>query len=606
MISWLCSQKKVMIKMMNKLEYDILAYLNKKKQVKQRNIADDLQISLGRVNTAIKNLIINGYVSKDYMLTDKAKNLREESKPKKAVILAAGMGGRSIPLNKNTNKALFIAHGTTLIEHLIMQLHEVNIYDISIIVGYRKEEFEYLIDEYNVRLCVNMEYATSSTLYSLCKAHSNFENCYILPSDLYFYENPFHEIEYYSWYMMCSNADVDVKVIKNKGKISIAWYQEHKEDMIGLAYVHHEQAKQFSNSLHKCAALESYRNSYWEDVLWKEHESLFYPIFMNDDCYAECNSCEDLIHLDQDSPSLQSEVFDIITNVFQIERNEIKHIHSTKAGMTNNSFLFEIHDEKYIMRIPGDGTQHLINRQQEGDVYEAIKSYNISDEILYFNKDNGYKLTKFIPNSYCCDPKNWEDVEKSMAYLKQFHQLKLQVNHTFDVFEKIAYYETLWNGQPSIYPDYKEVKENIMSLKKYLDQQSIEFVLTHIDAVPDNFLFHKENDTVKINLIDWEYAAMQDPHLDIAMFAIYAMYDRSEVDKLIDIYFDNACSNDTRIKIYCYIASCGLLWSNWCEYKRQLGIEFGEYSLRQYRYAKDYYRIVEKGLKKVGEKNAYS
>ena len=49
---------------------------------------------------------------------------------------------------------------------------------------------------------------------------------------------------------------------------------------------------------------------------------------------------------------------------------------------------------------------------------------------------------------------------------------------------------------------------------------------------------------------------------------------------------------EIRIKIYCYIAACGLLWSNWCEYKRSLGVEFGEYSLRQYRYAKDYYKIV--------------
>lgn len=57
----------------------------------------------------------------------------------------------------------------------------------------------------------------------------------------------------------------------------------------------------------------------------------------------------------------------------------------------------------------------------------------------------------------------------------------------------------------------------------------------------------------------------------------------------------------TRIKIYCYIAACGLLWSNWCEYKRNLGVEFGEYSLRQYRYAKDYYRIVQDELKKLEE-----
>ena len=103
-----------------------------------------------------------------------------------------------------------------------------------------------------------------------------------------------------------------------------------------------------------------------------------------------------------------------------------------------------------------------------------------------------------------------------------------------------------------------------------------------------------------IKLIDWEYAAMQDPHVDIAMFCIYSMYKRDKVEQLIDIYFEGKCDIKTRIKIYCYIAMCGLLWSNWCEYKRQLGVEFGEYSLAQYRFAKDYYKIVLEELEKVG------
>ena len=90
---------------------------------------------------------------------------------------------------------------------------------------------------------------------------------------------------------------------------------------------------------------------------------------------------------------------------------------------------------------------------------------------------------------------------------------------------------------------------------------------------------------------------MQDPHVDIAMFCIYALYNREQVDQLIDIYFEHQCNKITRLKIYSYISICGLLWSNWCEYKRNLGVEFGEYSLRQYRYAKDYYKIVQEVLK---------
>ena len=76
---------------------------------------------------------------------------------------------------------------------------------------------------------------------------------------------------------------------------------------------------------------------------------------------------------------------------------------------------------------------------------------------------------------------------------------------------------------------------------------------------------------------------------------------RQEIDRLIDWYFEGQCDGNTRLKIYCYVALGGLLWSNWCEYKRKLGVEFGEYSLRQYRYAKDYYKIVQQELGEEGK-----
>ena len=177
-----------------------------------------------------------------------------------------------------------------------------------------------------------------------------------------------------------------------------------------------------------------------------------------------------------------------------------------------------------------------------------------------------------------------------MKKLRDFHSLNLKVGHKFDIFKQIDFYEYLWDGAPSVYRDYNDTKIKAFELKEYIDNCKIEMCLTHIDAVPDNFLFTADGD---IRLIDWEYAGMQDPHVDIAMFCIYALYDRKQVDRLIDIYFENKCEKQTRLKIYCYIAACGLLWSNWCEYKRSLGVEFGEYSLRQYRYAKEYYKIFK-------------
>ena len=268
--------------------------------------------------------------------------------------------------------------------------------------------------------------------------------------------------------------------------------------------------------------------------------------------------------------------------------------------MTNRSFLFECKEKKYIMRIPGEGTDKLINRREEAEVYQKIADYHICDRVIYMNPENGYKITEYMNSVRNCDAEQMEDVKKCMKKLREFHELKLKVNHEFDLFEHIQFYEQLWEGSPSTFKDYAETKRKVFSLKSYVEQYCGQKVLTHIDAVPDNFLFWEKNpEETDIRLIDWEYAAMQDPHVDIAMFCIYAMYNRTHIDQTIDAYFTEGCAENIRIKIYAYIAICGLLWSNWCEYKRSLGVEFGEYSLRQYRYAKEYYAIVETERRKV-------
>ena len=74
---------------------------------------------------------------------------------------------------------------------------------------------------------------------------------------------------------------------------------------------------------------------------------------------------------------------------------------------------------------------------------------------------------------------------------------------------------------------------------------------------------------------------------------IYSLYDKRQIDRLINLYFEGECPHNIHKKIYCYIAACGLLWSNWCEYKAILGVKFGEYSQRQYDYAREYYQIVQ-------------
>ena len=92
---------------------------------------------------------------------------------------------------------------------------------------------------------------------------------------------------------------------------------------------------------------------------------------------------------------------------------------------------------------------------------------------------------------------------------------------------------------------------------------------------------------------------MQDPHVDIAMFSIYSYYDKSQIDNLMKLYFGKTPDHSIKAKIYCYVAMCGFLWSNWTEYKGTLGIEFGDYGIKQYRYAKDFYKYALEEMEKI-------
>ena len=97
------------------------------------------------------------------------------------------------------------------------------------------------------------------------------------------------------------------------------------------------------------------------------------------------NTYDQLCTFDSGSESLQSDAIDILAKVFDVDTSEITNIEVLKKGMTNRSFLFRCKGEKYIMRIPGEGTERLINREHEYQVYEAIKDKGISDDIIYFD-----------------------------------------------------------------------------------------------------------------------------------------------------------------------------------------------------------------------------
>lgn len=152
---------------MNKQECDVLTALIDEPFINQRILAESCGHSLGVVNRSIKNLMADGYLDERMNPTEKAHEELNRKSPRNAIILAAGFGMRMVPINTETSKGLIKVDGEPLIERTIKQLHEVGITEIYIVVGFMKEQYEYLMDLYGVELIVNPAYASKNNLYSV-------------------------------------------------------------------------------------------------------------------------------------------------------------------------------------------------------------------------------------------------------------------------------------------------------------------------------------------------------------------------------------------------------------------------------------------------------
>lgn len=211
------------------------------------------------------------------------------------------------------------------------------------------------------------------------------------------------------------------------------------------------------------------------------------------------------------------------------------------GGMMNHSYKITREDgREYLVRIPGEGTEEMINRPDERKSTQLACNLKIDSELYYFD-DLGHKVMKFIHNPQPMNEEVMRRKENIVQAAELFHRLHYSGVDTgvpFEVFEMASLYEKLIReGGVAFYDDYEEVKRTVMDIKAEVDRNGkAPRVPCHNDCLMGNWVLDENG---KLYLIDWEFSGMNEAMWDLSCLSIEADYTPECDDELLNAYYSH-------------------------------------------------------------------
>lgn len=379
---------------MRKREFDVLVMIEENGIIDSEELACKLFIDEVQVREILDTLSNSGYI-KENGLTDKAKKELEAKKIDNAIILAAGMSTRFVPLNIEKPKGLLKVNGEILIERQINQLREKNIQEIIIVVGYMKERFEYLVEKYNVILVETTEYMRKNNHASIYAAKAYLKNTIVTSSDLYFSENIFQKYAFDAYYCAIyvpgKTAERGI-VTDEDDKIVKTMYGDKCYDIwvtLGYAFFNKRFSDNFIKIVEQVYNLPETAGKFWADIQDDNLEELYmYVKRCDSEVIHEFDTLEELRQFDSKYLyNSESEILHKVCYLLAAKENNIVGIESLRT-IKDSLFKFRCKGDTFICDVEPDETEKI---SFQGRVYYQCRDFK-EGSVKLFKMDKNIKI----------------------------------------------------------------------------------------------------------------------------------------------------------------------------------------------------------------------
>lgn len=220
--------------------------------------------------------------------------------------MAAGLGNRLNPITLMTPKPLIKVNGSRMIDTAISALHKNGIFEIYVVVGYKKEQFLSLEKDYpGLVIIENPFYDECNNIASLYVARDHIENAIIMDGDQIIYNPKILSADFdcsgYSSVWTDERTDEWLQIVEDGVVKSCSRNGGEKGwQLYSISRWNSDDGKKLKRHLEIEFEQHKNRQIYWDDVAMfcypNEYKLGIYPISKQD--VVEIDNLEELAKVD--------------------------------------------------------------------------------------------------------------------------------------------------------------------------------------------------------------------------------------------------------------------------------------------------------------------
>jgi len=240
------------------------------------------------------------------------------------------------------------------------------------------------------------------------------------------------------------------------------------------------------------------------------------------------------------------------------------HYQRILGGLTNINWKVHVAEDgrNYFLKVPGENTEIFIDRRAAYDASRKASASGRAAELVHYIEDDEIEIFEFLDDFRSCTVADMLDQHVRLNVIDAYRTIHrgelFELTKTgFQQIEEHTRQVAEFGGRTP--PDATYFQWQVKRAEDAIMASGMDLAPCYNDGYVTNYMVDENRN---IRIIDWEYAANNDPMWDLAVFSLECFFDVAARQEMIERYFGQFRQDvSARLEIY-YGLAC-VKWGYW-------------------------------------------